>query len=105
MNWQEKVIDLMEKKGITQKKLAQLSGITESSISRYLHEDKKPRIDIIVNVARARQVETDYFLDEEEKGESAYNIVATAIARKGHELTQEEKNRLIVLLLGGGESV
>ena len=100
MFWNEKVIDLMDKKGITQKQLSQLSGVTESSISRYLHSNKQPRLDIIVNVAKALNVETNYFLDEEEKSQSAYNSISTAVARYGNELTAEEKNRLISLILG-----
>ena len=36
MTWQEKVKQLMNNQGINQKKLSQLSGITEASISRYL---------------------------------------------------------------------
>ena len=35
-----------------------------------------------------------------ETTESAYNTISTAIARKGGELTAEEKNQLIALLIG-----
>ena len=95
MNWNEMVSDLMKKKGVNQKQLSKLSGITESSISRYLKSDKTPRMD----------VETDYFIKEEDKGQTAYNVISAAIARKGGELTPEEKNRLIALLIGGNENV
>ena len=100
MSWKEKVLVLMEERSVSQKQLSQLSGITESSISRYLHSEKRPRMDIVVNIAKALHVETSYLLDEEEKSESAYNYIATAVARKGNELTAEEKNRLIGLILG-----
>lgn len=105
MEWNEKVISIMRQKGINQKQLSQLSGITESSISRYLKRESAPRMDIVVNIAKALQVETEFFLSEEEKGQTAYNAIAAAIARKGNELTAEEKNRLIALLLGGGRDV
>lgn len=105
MNWNEIVSDLMKKKGVNQKQLSKLSGITESSISRYLKSDKTPRMDVVVNIAKALQVETDYFLKEEDKGQTAYNVISAAIARKGGELTPEEKNRLIALLIGGNENV
>lgn len=104
MNWNEKVKYLMKKKGINQKQLSALSGITESSISRYLAGNKNPRMDIIVNVAKALDVSTDYFLEDEEKCESAYTAISSAIARKGNELSADEKNRLILLLLGQGGS-
>ena len=105
MGWKEKVTDLMNQRGINQKQLATLSGITESSISRYLHSEQRPRMDIVVNIAKALHVETEYLLDEEEKSESAYNSIATAIARKGNELTPEEKNQLIALILGANSNV
>jgi len=105
MSWKEKVTELMEQRKITQKQLSQLSGITESSISRYLHSEQRPRMDIVVNIAKALHVETEYLLDDSERGESAYSSIATAIARKGNELTAEEKNQLIALILGAGKNV
>ena len=39
-------------------------------------------------------------LDDDETAESAFNTISTAIARKGGELTAEEKNQLIALLIG-----
>ncbi len=105
MQWNEKVLNLMKKKNINQKQLSKLSGITKSSLSRYLNGDIVPRMDVIVNISKALQVETDYFLDDDEKTQSAYTTIATAIARKGSELSPEEKNQLIALLLGGGKDV
>ena len=102
MSWKEKVLSLMDERSITQKDLARLSGITESSISRYLRSDQRPRLDIVVNIAKALNVETNYLLDEEDRSISAYNAVSTAVARYGNELTAEEKNRLISLILNGG---
>lgn len=103
--WKEKVADLMKSQGINQKRLSELSGIAESSLSRYLHSQQRPRLDVVVNIAKALHVETEYLLDEEDKAESAYNTIATAIARKGNELTPEEKNRLIALIIGTSTNV
>ena len=102
MSWREKVVALMQQNGITQKELSRMSGISESSLSRYLRNENRPRMDIVVNIAKALKIETEYLLDEQEKSESAYTSIATAIARKGKELSPEEKNRLIALLLHGG---
>ena len=100
MSWKEKILDLMEQRNISQKQLSKMSGISESSLSRYLHSGNRPRLDVVVNVARALQVETNYLLDEEEQSVSAYNTISTAVARYGSELTAEEKNKLIALILG-----
>lgn len=102
MKWNEKVLNLMEQKHITQKDLSQMSGIAESSISRYLHSETMPRLDVVINFAKALNIETKYLIDDDDKSESAYNSIATAVARKGSELTAEEKNKLIALILGVG---
>ena len=105
MKWHEKVITMMKQRGISQKELAEKSGIAESSLSRYLHSEKRPRMDIVINIAKALEIETQYLLEDDEKSESAYNYIATAVARKGNELSPEEKNRLIALILGTSSSV
>ena len=43
MAWNENVLNLMNERNINQNQLSQLSGINESSISRYLHSGQKPR--------------------------------------------------------------
>ena len=95
MKWNEKVLELMKRNNVSQKQLSEISGIAESSLSRYLHSDQRPRLDI----------ETQYLLEEEETSESAYNYIATAVARKGKELTPEEQNKLIGLILGFEKNV
>lgn len=100
MNWSEKVKKLMADNEVTQKQLSQMSGISESSLSRYLHNGKRPRIDIVINIAKALHVSTEYLLEEKDKIDSPFDSIATAIARKGHMLSAEEKNRLILLILG-----
>ena len=103
MTWQEKVKELMKNQGINQKKLSQLSGITEASISRYLKGERTARLDIIINFAKALNVTTEYLLnDDEETNLKPYQEIAAAIARHDSELTAEEKNQLIALILGNG---
>ena len=104
MTWQEKVKQLMNNQGINQKRLSQLSGITEASISRYLKGERAARLDIIINFAKALNVTTEYLLnDDEETNLKPYQEIATAIARNGNALTAEEKNQLIALILRNGE--
>ena len=104
MTWQEKVKQLMQEQNINQKQLSQLSGITEASVSRYLKNERTARIDIVVNFAKALNVTTEYLLNEDDETElEPYTEIATAIARNGGELTAEEKNKLIALILGSGE--
>lgn len=99
MKWKDKVRNLMDEKNINQKKMSELSGITESSVCRYLKGDRTPRIDIVVNFAKALDVEVDYLLDEE-KVLNPFESVKQAIARYGNDLTEEEQEELVNLLLG-----
>jgi len=99
MEWNEKVIMLMNQKMWNQKDLARESGITESSVSRYLNGERTPRIDIINNFSKVLGVSVDYLLCENSDETNGYNNIAEAIARNGRNLTAEEKNRLIQLIL------
>lgn len=98
MEWNEKVKTLMKERSINQKQLAALSGITESSVCRYLKGNRTPRIDIITNFAKALNVDVEYLLEETETI-SAYDTVFNVIARNGKELTYKEKEKLSKILL------
>lgn len=100
MSWREKVLNEMRKQNLDQKDLAILSGVTESSVSRYLHSDKRPRLDIIINFAKALKLKTEYLLEEDSETVSSFTNIATVVARYGNDLTPDEKNRLIALILG-----
>lgn len=105
MTWQEKVKELMANQKLNQKQLSQKSGITEASVSRYLKGDRKARMDIIINFAKALGVTTEYLLEEDNDLKlNSYTEIATAIARNGKNLSPEEKNRLIALILGREDS-
>ena len=60
--FKEKVKELMNQQNITQKELAELSGITEASVSRYLSGERTPRIDIVINFAKALKVDSSYLI-------------------------------------------
>lgn len=106
MEWRNKVIKLMEIKKMNQKELSEKSGITEASISRYLNGERTPRTDIIINFAKALEVNVEYLLeDDPQMTHSPYNNIATAIARDGSELSPEEMTKLIELILARGKNV
>lgn len=54
---------LLRQRGMTQKMLADKAHTTEATISRYLTDTKRmPRADLIVSIAEALDVSTDYLL-------------------------------------------
>ncbi|MBQ9046674.1 MAG: helix-turn-helix transcriptional regulator [Solobacterium sp.] len=101
--WVEKVKKAMTEKGMNQKELAKYSGITEPSVSRYLKGERTPRIDIITNFAKVLDLDINELLDTHSV-HSAYEDISIAIARRGNELNEEEKNKLILLLKNGKET-
>lgn len=101
MSWQDKVKQLMKDQNMNQKQLSKKSGITEASVSRYLNGDRTARMDIIINFSKALGVSTEYLLEDDENVSlNAYTEISTAIARNGKNLSAEEKNKLIALILG-----
>ncbi len=55
--------NLLKQRGITQRTLAEMAHTTEATISRYLSDaNRMPRIDLVVSIAEALNVSTDYLL-------------------------------------------
>ncbi len=100
--FKDKVRELMKAKDLSQKDRAEKTGITEASISRYLNGERTPRIDIIVNFAKALKVDVDYLIfddDEIKEREEEYIECRTVLARNSKNLSAEEKNELISIIL------
>ena len=100
--FKDKVRELMKAQDLSQKDMAEKTGITEASISRYLNGERTPRIDIIVNFAKALKVDVDYLIfddDEIKEREEEYIECRTVLARNSKNLSAEEKNELISIIL------
>lgn len=100
MEWNEKVKKLMKEQNLNQKELALKSGITEPSVCRYLKGEREPRIDIVINFAKALNVSIEYLLDKNSDNYSSFNEIKFAVARHGNELTEDEQKELIKLIKG-----
>lgn len=57
----------LNKKGMTQKELAEKIGTTEASVSRYVSGQRIPKASVVFKIATAIGVSTDYLLGMEEK--------------------------------------
>jgi len=101
--FQIRVKKLMNEKNISQRELANLSGISESSISRYLSGDLKPRMDILSNISKVFGVSSSYLLGEEEikLKADAYEETLCVVTRNKAKLTEQQKTEIIKILFGG----
>lgn len=100
--FKDKVKELMTLQNMTQKELSRRSGITEASISRYLNGERTPRIDIIINFAKVFKVDVNLLINDDEeikKNEKSYVECKTVLARNAKDLTPEEKNILISIII------
>lgn len=101
----KRVKDLMERNQISQKELAKLSGISESSISRYLSgSSEQPRMDILTNIAKALNTTVSYLLGEDSCAPQfvdAYEETLAVVMRNKKRLGDQQKAELIKVLFGG----
>ena len=100
MDWSEKVKRMLADRNMNQKELSEKSGITRASISRYLKGNRRPRIDVVINVAKALGVEPEELLDEDEKVISPMEAIKLSFARNGGNLTEDEKKELVDMIMG-----
>lgn len=99
MDFIEKVKRLMKDKDLTQKELSIKANITEASMSKYLSGERTPRIDAIVNIAKALETTTDYLLGNDLLGTDAYIDSYEVLARSKDALSDEDKKKLIRFFL------
>lgn len=59
----DNLIDIMDEKGYTQEQLANETGLTQSTISKYINKKQMPSIKAIVNLAYAFDCTTDELIE------------------------------------------
>lgn len=57
-----RISNLLDKKGITQRDLAKMINVTETTISRYINNFREPKGSILNDIAVALNVSSDYLL-------------------------------------------
>ena len=58
----DRLNEMLKKRGITQRELAEKIGKTETSVSRYVNGDRIPKGTVIAKMAQVLNVQTDYLL-------------------------------------------
>ena len=100
MEFKDRLKNIMLEHNITQKELAERANITEASMSKYINGSRTPRIDVIVNIANALGVSTDYLLGSDcDISIKNYFQAKTVLARGKEYLSEDDKKKLIRFLL------
>ncbi len=97
----DRVIELLRRKGLTQRELATAAKITDVSMSRYINGTRTPQAPVVANIANVLDTTADYLLGGDSNGdaETQYCAVQRMIARHSAKWTQEQKNEIIAALV------
>lgn len=58
----QRIKKVLDNQGMTQKELAEKSGITEVAISRYVHDKRIPQTLVLIDICDTLHVSSDYKL-------------------------------------------
>ncbi|MDE6434653.1 MAG: helix-turn-helix domain-containing protein [Lachnospiraceae bacterium] len=94
----DRIMGLMKSTDYTQKELASMVGVTEAAMSRYLRNEREPRLEVIANLATALKTTSDYLINGTED-EIEYKYIRKLVARGKSAWTEPEKKELLRLLL------
>lgn len=95
--FKDRITELLRTRGVMQKDLAELIGVTESTLSRYMSGERKPDLNTLSNLATALHTTTDYLLGRET--EFDVSNVQRLLARNASTMTKEQKMDIIKALL------
>ena len=98
----ERIKALLEKRGITQKELAEKTGCTEAAISHYIKGDRVPRASVLSKIAIVLETTSDYLMEGipvSVRDELGY--AKKLIARNVSQMSPADKKEIINILLGG----
>ncbi len=97
-----RVLQLLEEANYTHREFAEMVGISEGALCRYLKDEREPRLEVVANMATALNTTTDYLLtgkeDKNNFGET-YRLVARGVTA----MTDEEKLQLLKVLMNNGK--
>lgn len=58
----KRIIELLEDMDISQRDLANMINVTETTISRYIHNEREPRTEILFKMAEALHTSVEYLV-------------------------------------------
>ena len=97
----ERLSELIQNKGYSQKELAMKAGVTEAAMSHYVKGDRVPRASVLARIADALGTTTDYLMNGtasnvREEVDHAKRLIARNVAQ----MSREEKMEIVSILLG-----
>lgn len=91
----ERLSALLNERGVTQKEVALKAGITEAAMSKYLKNERQPRMVTVSAIADALNVPAWELMGENPKDAENTDDAIRLIARNAENLTPEQKEQII----------
>ena len=63
----DNLVSILNEYGMTQRELADRAGLSESTISQYIHKQKMPSLRAAINIAYALDIPIDELVDFDER--------------------------------------
>lgn len=99
--FQKNLMAAMDRRGYTQRRLAEVANTKEATISRYINGvNISPNISILVNIAKALDVSTDYLLGISDIPKQKPSVTSEELALVDcyRRASSDDRDTMIVLL-------
>ena len=94
----DRIENLMVQEKLNQKELANMAGVTESALSRYINNERQPKAEILANIATALNTTSDYLINGKTDATDLADLYHL-VARGAKDMSKDEKMELMRLLL------
>ena len=94
----DRILSLLKQSGYSQKELASMVGVTEAAMSRYLKNEREPKIEVVANLATALNTTVDYLISGRSES-NTFDEVYHLVSRSTVTMTPDEKMKVMKLLL------
>lgn len=91
------ILEQLKKLSISQKELAEATGLTESAVSRYVKGERVPRGINLMKIANSLSITVDQLLADDNTKDDI-NVVKNLIARNASKMSDKDRLELINLL-------
>lgn len=93
----DRLAALLRERGLTQKELAERTGLTPAAVSRYMSGARMPREVVVAKIAKVLNVQPVDLLGTE--NEQEVDEAVQLIARNANSLSSDQRERLIKAIL------
>ncbi|MBQ8023556.1 MAG: helix-turn-helix transcriptional regulator [Succinivibrio sp.] len=91
------ILEQLKKLSMSQKELAEATGLTESAVSRYVKGERVPRGINLMKIANSLSITVDQLLADDNTKDDI-NVVKNLIARNASKMSDKDRLELINLL-------